>query len=667
MRLTVVKRSLLLVAVAAVSTCFAASAAISPVTANQNVTQSAVAGEQVWNLKNADIRAVIQTISILTGKNFIVDPRVHGNVTLVSQKPMTTDELYQAFLSMLQLLQFSAVPAGNVVKIVPSMNANALSSQFATNANPGVGDEIVVRIVPINHVSATELVPVLRPLMSQSGTVTAYMPSNAIILAGTASNIQRLVDVINQMDSASMSQITVVHLEHANAKKVVSIIHALQTGSASQGGVSNATLAADEENNSILISANAANQAVMRHLIHDLDRRSANSDDTRVVSLNYLSAKKLAPILSKVAQGISASETAAEPGGNTAGASDSSSNVSIQAEENNNAVILHAPTAMMHSLMRVIHRLDVRPHEVLVEAVIVKVNESLLNKLGIVWGTSDGSGTASGGQSANIASNNAFSFKINDRGGIGFLPDGNIVALLQALKQDGTSDVLSTPSVVVLNNQKASIDDGQNLGVANRSYQGVSPTPGATANIIAPYNTIERQDVTLSLAVTPHISPNNMIQLDLLQKDDSVASDSSSTLDNPTINTSKIQTSVLVKSGDILVLGGLMSNEQEKSKQKLPILGSLPILGHLFRYDTHRMQKTSLMVFIRPIIMSKKSANKQTMNRYNYVRQQQIEMQTQHVAQQDHLPMLPRLNNLSAVSLPQPTSTFKLPMPVMTK
>src|SRR3990167_9540766 len=362
---------------------------------------------QIWNLKNADIRAVIQTVSILTGKNFIVDPVVHGNVTLVSQKPMTPNELYQVFLSMLQLLNYAAIPSGNIIKIVPAMNANALSRKIATTGQPGVGDEIVVRVVAVNHVSATELVPVLRPLMSQSGSVTAYLPSNALILAGTASNIQRLVAVIHQMDTIDTNQITVVTLQYANAKNVVAIIHSLQSGAASQGNVNNATLAADDENNSILISANLANQLMMRNLIQQLDKKGSGEDNTIVVRLNYLSAKKLAPVLTKVAQGMSVSQ-AKSTGKNQPAAAvsaedgDSGSNVSIQAEDNNNAVIMHAPQSMLNNLVQVIHRLDVRPQEVLVEAIIVKIDENLLNKLGIVWGTSDGSGTAATAGSAAI-------------------------------------------------------------------------------------------------------------------------------------------------------------------------------------------------------------------------------------------------------------------------
>lgn len=644
-----------------------------PVSSSTSITpNSSNNNAQVWNLKNADIRAVIQTISVITGKNFIVDPRVHGTVTLVSQKPMTPSELYQVFLSMLQILQYVAIPSGNVIKIVPAMDGNSLSRQVASDKAPGTGDEIVVRVVPVTHVSATQLVPVLRPLMSQAGSVTAYLPSNSLILAGTASNIKRLVEVVRQMDDSNETQISVVHLHYANAGKIAEIIKQLQAGAAAQGASSNATIAADEEDNSILINANLANQLLMKQLIAQLDQPGAGGDDTRVVRLNYLSAKKLAPILTKVARGMSVS--AAKAAGKTAtqaGSGSSGGNISVQPEIASNSIIIHAPKAMMSGLLRVIHRLDVKPREVLVEAIIVKVDENLLNKLGIVWGTSDGAVVAAGSTnlaSANIGSDNTFAMNANHN--FGFLPDGNLIAILHALKQNTHSEILATPSVVVLDNEKASIDDGENLGVANRSYQGASATTTGdpTQNIVTPFNTIQRQDVTLSLQVTPHISPNSMIRMSLLQKDDSVAALASLATqpDNPVFNTSKIKTSVLVKSGDVLVLGGLMNNEQQKTVEKLPVLGDLPIVGHLFRYDTHKIDKTSLMIFIRPVILSKKTANAQTMNRYKYIRSAQIGAETEAVKEAAAMPILPPLTP-DHVMLPKPVSPQpQLPMPTTT-
>ncbi|MDP1574003.1 MAG: type II secretion system secretin GspD [Coxiellaceae bacterium] len=641
---------------------------------------------QLWNLKNADIRAVIQTISILTGKNFVIDPRVQGNITLVSQKAMTPDEMYQVFLSMLQLLQFSAIPSGKIIKIVPAMEANSLTHKIATNASPGRGEEIVVRVIPVQRVSATELVPVLRPLMPQSGSITAYLPSNSLILAGTASNINRITKVISEMDNENSNQVTVIPLRYANAKKVVTMIQALHSGSG-QAGANNPTLVPDEEDNSILINANSTNQLLTQHLIAQLDQPEAGGDDTRVVMLNYLTAKKLAPILSKIASGMKTGAASSLGNGKSVVASSgdddsggSANGISIQAEEDNNALVIHAPRALMSSLIDVIHRLDRRPQEVLVEAIIVKVDENLLNKLGIEWGSPDGLvgaavAAATGGTSAlaSIATPGDVALKVGSHG-VGLLPNGNLIALLHLLKSDGSTDVLSTPSIVVLNNDKATIDDGQNIGVANTSFQGTPQSGTTTAAgsnttlVTTPYNAIDRQDVTLSLDVTPHISPNQMIRMELLQKDDSIASDANATQDNPTLNTSKIKTSVLVKSGDVLVLGGLISNDQENINQKIPILGSLPIVGHLFSYTSHKIQKSSLMVFIRPIIMSKAPAKQQTMARYRYLREQQIGMQTEDVANFTRMTILPKLGDKTSAKLPPPVAPIvALPMPVETK
>lgn len=625
---------------------------------------------QMWNLKNADIRAVIQTISILTGKSFIVDPRVSGSVTLISQKPMTPDELYQVFLSMLQILQFAAVPADGVIKIVPSMDAATLSRQIATNANPGSGDEIVVRVVPVNHVSATELVPVLRPLMSQTGNVTAYMPSNALILAGTASNINRLVRVIHNMDVIDANKVTVVHLKYANAKHVVSVLQSLQNANQSRGGVSNIALAPDDDNNSILINANLINTLATQDLIKQLDLKGAGSDDTQVIRLNYLSAKKLAPVLSKIAQGIRVSDTQAGKSANGA-ASSGGNDVSIEAETNTNAIIMHAPTPMLNSLTRVIRRLDTRPQEVLVEAIIVKIDEKLLNKLGIVWGTPNVSASGSGTPDAVTTSmtgealSNSATLNFTRRG-VGMLPFGSLTSLLHFLNSNGASDVLSTPSIVVLNNEKATISDGQNVGMANRQYPVSSNTNSSASdnNITSAYNTIQRQDVALSLEVIPQISPNNMIRLQLAQKDDSISAGSGT--DNPTIDTTGIKTAVLIRSGTVLVLGGLISNEQEKTEQKFPFFGDLPIVGHLFRYNSHKIEKKSLMVFLRPVIMKHGIAGAQTKHRYAYMRQQQIDEATESIKSKD-LPLLPQLTTDESIVLPKPVKTMDLPVPSSTK
>lgn len=601
--------------------------------------------KQVWNLKNADIRAVIQTISLLTGKNFIIDPRVNGRVTLVSQKPMTTDELYHVFLSLLQTLNFAAVPSGHVIKIVPAMNAKTFAG-VSNRLHPAQGDAVVVRVVPVSHVSASQLVPVVRPLMHQWGSVSAYMPSNSLILTGSASNIVRLVGIVHRLDGADAPHVAVVTLKHANAKQVVQVIKSLQMADRAQGKVSNVSLAADTQNNSILVSGNLANQIVMRNLIHRLDRKNSSMGNTVVIHLDYLDAKKLAPVLSKIAKGVDLDVTQ-----NTRGvalnAKAENAAISVQAEESRNAVVIHAPVSIIQNLRAVIRKLDVQPQEVLVQAIIVKVDESLLNQLGVVWNTVDSSGNAQG------PNDNTAVFKLAPS--VGFINGGSLQVLVHALQNNSSTDILSTPSVVVVNNEEATISDGKNIGIVNRQY---STNVADNANTTVPFNTIERKDVTLSLKVTPQISPNQTLRLKIDQQNNSLDPNAQTSPDNPTIDTSKIATSVMVHSGDILVLGGLINNNLQKGDVKVPILGSIPLVGHLFRYKNHSIEKQNLMVFIRPVILNSRLKRKrETLHRYNYLRHQQLVSQGDVPLTEEDMPVLPRLTKQHLPPLPPPTYT----------
>lgn len=605
--------------------------------------------KQIWNLKNADIRAVIQTISLLTKKNFVIDPRVNGKVSLVSQQPMTTAEMYQVFLSMLQVLNYAAVPTGNVIKIIPAMDAKTNGGPISSRMHPGQGDEVAIRIVTLNHVSAPQLVPVLRPLMQQWGSISAYTPSNSLILVDTANNMRRLVRLIRNMDSNKVNRISVMPLKFANAKALVEVINSLQTADREQGKVSNVSLVADQENNSILVSGNTFNQIMMRSLIKRLDRRSKNGGNTVVIHLNYLQAKKLAPILTKIVHGEE-SINKGKAKFNSAETITGNPVISIQPEENNNAVIIHAPKNIIQNLRQVIQKLDRRPAEVLVQAIIVKVDANIMNQLGVIWGSVDSSGNATG------MGANTLALKITE--GFGFIKNGNLAALVHLLMQNGSAEILATPSVVVLNNQAAKIADGKNIGLINRQYSTAGTT---TANdvITAPYNTFERRNVTLSLKVTPQISPNNMLRLKIDQKDDQVdRTASSADPNNPVIDTSQINTNVLVRSGDILVLGGLLNNDQEKSTTKIPILGDIPLLGRLFRYNTHEYEKKDLMVFIRPVILDTNHvARRETLKRYNYMRNEQIESLSGRKYSPKNFPYLPNIDRSNLVRIPPPRCT----------
>lgn len=621
--------------------------------------------QQVWNLKDADIRAIIQTVSMITGKNFIIDPRVQGKVSFISQHPMSVNELYNAFLSMLQVLDYSAITSDGVTKIVPSIDANAMNNNVASRFHPGVGDELVVRVIPINNVSAIQLIPVLRPLMPQWSSITAYSPSNSLILASTAANITHLVKIIQKMDSRSENETSIITLQHANANNIVNVISKLQSSERALGKTPNVSVAADPLSNTILISGNLNNITTMKALIMKMDSRAQNTTNAaKVVYLNYLSAKKLAPVLNKIANGQAVSNAK----GKDSTTSDTNNSVSVQAEPNNdNAIIIRAPNNIMVQIVNIIKHLDVKPQQVLVQAIIVKMNESLLKQLGIVWGTAqEDTGASNTGVNPTTATSpsNTFALKLAP-GGVGFMKNSNLQILIHALNSDGSTDILSTPSIVVLNGQKATISDGQNVGLVNREYDNSNATnTNGDQNLGVPFNTIERKDVTLSLTVTPQISPNHTLRLQIVQKDDSlatVAADDTGVNDNPVIDTSQITTNVLVRSGDILVLGGLVDHQAKRNDQKIPILGDIPLIGNLFKYTNHDIEKKDLMVFLKPIIINTNYQRRNvSMQHYHAIRQDMIASKLGPTLDPDYSPVLPNINSgpmLPRNALPAPKYT----------
>lgn len=665
MGVAVVAMSATMAVTASTSTATVATTASAATATTSAVSKTSSPPKQLWNLQNADIRAVIHTIAALTGKNFIIDPEVQGNITIVSKKPMSVDELYQMFLSMLQVLNYAAVPSGHSIKIVPATDAKTYAGRVATKTNPGTGDEVVLRVVPVNNVSATQLVPILRPLMQSWGTIMAYNPSNALILAGDANNVTRLVAIIHKMDKNNASTIEPVTLKYANADDLVKILTKLQSSNRNEGKVTNVSYAADDQTNAILVSGSAANIATAKALINRLDIKGASGiGNIEVVHLKYLQAKDMVPILTKLAHGeVTSSATSSKSSSSSSssttttnttsplqGLSGGNSKVAIVADKANNSILISAPASTMVSLNRVIKEMDQRPEQVLVEAIVVNVNESLADKLGIQWGTMT-DGTSTTDASGNTATASSF------QQGIGFLKDVSIKGLLTALKTNSDTDVLATPSVVVLNNQKALISDGVNIGIENRSYATSNTGTTGDDNSGVPFTTTERKDVALKLTVTPQISPNNTVMLKIDQTNQQV-DPTGGTEQNPVIDTSEIKTGVLVNNGDILVLGGLIRQDQKGSVSKVPILGDIPILGRLFTYNTTTSEKKNLLVFLKPIILdSRQDNNKASMQRYNYIREQQLRKASGQGIIPKHDPILPRHGAQQTVVLPAPFVT----------
>jgi general secretion pathway protein D len=565
---------------------------------------------RLWNLQDADILSVINEVSQDTGKNFIVDPRVNGKITLVSSKPLKKGEVYQVFLSVLGLLGYSAIPSGNVVKIVPNMESGEQATKVATNASPGSGDEVVVRIIPLENVSATQLIPILRPLLPQWSNVSSYAPGNVLILLGRASNIERIMAIIQDVDKAANSSIQVIPLKHASAAQVANVLNNLQTAARSTGDAPSVSIAVDERSNSLILGGPKAQRLRMRMLISQLDApAAASAGNTEVVYLRYLEAKTLAPLLGKIAQNMmgkdggarfdlavnpAASIGAAGANASVGGATkDLGNQTLIQAEPSTNAIIITAPPTLMQALKTVVSRLDVRPAQVLVESIIAEVEESNLTSLGIQWGTSGTINTPAGGPTVT-------SFPQLGAGIVGLIPGANIQAVLSVLQNQNGVDILSTPSIMVLDNQKATIEVGQAVPFQTGSY--VTPGTAANSGVVTPFTTIDQKPVTLKLDVTPQINLGSSVRLKLNLKNDTLQNPQNPGL-TPIINTSKITNSVIVNSEDVLVIGGLMRHGNNENINGVPILSNIPIIGTFFKQKTSSQQKKNLVVFIKPIII----------------------------------------------------------------
>lgn len=557
---------------------------------------------RLWNLQDADILSVINEVSQETGKNFVVDPRVNGKITLISSKPLRQGEVYQVFLSVLGLLGYSAIPNGNVVKIVPNMESGEQAVRVASNASPGKGDEVVVRVIPLENIAAAQLIPVLRPMMPQWSNISSYTPGNVLILLGRASNLERIINVIQDVDKASNSGIQMIPLKHASAQQVAAVLNNLQTSARAAGDAPSVSIAVDERSNSILLSGPKATRLRMRVLVSQLDApATTSSGNTEVIYLRYLEAKTFAPLLGKIAQNMVGkdggvrSDTTTSSASTTASATASSKDTVssnqtvIQAEPSTNSLIITAPTNLMQALKTIVGKLDVRPSQVLVESIIAEIEEDNLDSLGIQWGT--------GGTDAQGAGTNITSFPKLGAGIVGVIPGANIQAVLSVLQNQSGVDILSTPSIMVLDNQKATIEVGQEVPFQTGSYS--TPPSGGT---VTPFNTVDQKNVTLKLDVTPQINLGNSVRMKINLKNDTLQNPQNPGL-TPTINTSKIANSVIVRNNDVLVLGGLIRHANNENINKVPILSSIPVIGALFQQKTSSQQKKNLVVFIKPVII----------------------------------------------------------------
>lgn len=584
---------------------------------------------RLWNLQDADIISIINEVSLETGKNFVIDPRVSGKISLVSSKPLQPDEVYDVFLSILGMLGYSAIPTGDIVKIVPNMEGGEYATQIATSHKPGKGDEVVVRVIALEHGSAGQLVPIIRPLLPQWSNVSVYTPGNILIVLGRANNIDRITHLVEQIDKTSDNNIEVVPLHQASAAQMAIVLSNLQNAGRSTGEVPQISIAPDERSNSILLGGNKSARLHIRYLISQLDAPStAAQGNTEVIYLRYLQAKDFAPVLGKIAQNITGSKDSTEKnmpnvplaamyGSNTQrdkATVDNSTN--IQAEPNTNALIITAPPTLMKALKIVVTKLDIRPAQVLIEGIIVELDDSDLQNLGIQWGTLTDSSTPQ--------SNGAVTdFSPLGAGTFGIIPHAQIRAVLSLLENKTGVNILSTPSVVVLDNQKATLEVGKEVPRETGSYATSNST-----STVAPFNTFDYRKVALILNVTPQINLGDAVRMKLMLTNDTLQNPDDPGL-TPLINTSKIENSVIVNTDDVLVLGGLISNNIHENINRIPFFSDIPILGNLFQQKTRKLEKKNLMVFLKPIIMhNSNDAMALTNSKYAFIREQQIRWPT---------------------------------------
>ncbi len=578
-------------------------AAIAVSSLTVNLAQAAV----TLNLKNAEIGAVVEMVSKETGKNFVVDPRVKGKVTVISSHAMEKDELYEVFLSLLDVHGFAAITSGGIIKIVPAANAKHAGG---SNNNKAKGDAQVTRVVQIEHVSAAQLVPILRPLIPPQGHLAAHAQSNTLIVSSLASTIGRLMMIIERIDQPSNGEIEVITLQNASATEVVRVLDSIQQqGRKSDPQAKKPILVADERTNSILLGGELSERLYLRALITHLDSPTENIGNTHVIYLKYAKAKDLVTVLTGVAesqvksQGKSSSKA---PSATAKGA------FHIQADESTNALVITASPEMFRSLRSVIQKLDIRRAQVLIEAIIVEVNMDKTAELGTQWAfgsTESGSaplGVVNFGSSSSIVSVASAAMTggalPNIQGtllGFGRRSDNGLsfAALIRALDGKGASNILSTPSIVTLDNQEAEIVVGQTVPFLTGSF-----TSTGTSGASNPFQTIEREDVGLTLKVLPQINNGGSVKLDIEQKVDSLAASAVNAADIIT-NTRSFKTSVIVDDGKMIVLGGLIKDELIESEQKVPFLGDIPLLGVLFRHKSTTKLKTNLMVFLKPTIL----------------------------------------------------------------
>ena len=614
------------------------------VLATSPASAAAPQGPVMLNFVNAEIDSVVRAMGQITGKNFLLDPRVKGTINIASVHPVSADLAYQILISSLRMQGFTAVEGKGLVKIVPEADAKQHFSQTYGRVVKSGGDQVVTQVYPLQYATAAQLVTVLRPLIAPNNAVSAYPGSNTLVITDYADNLKRITQIIEAIDRPNDAEFNIIKVQHLSAIELaqqLSRLFADPAGAHSGPVAAGNTLliAADGRSNSLLVRTdNQGKLDTLRAMVAQLDTPSSAMSNLQVVHLRNADATKLAETLRALAAGeargagVPAPAQAAPAVGGATGPG-----VTILADAATNSLVINAPDHLYNSLRAVIDKLDAQRAQVFVEALIVEVTSDKAAELGIQWMApiAEGGGTAlvggsvfnstTTGSGLNLSGiytgSNAFAPGLNlgviQRFTLGGKQFTGLSALARALQSDVDTNVLSTPNLLTLDNEEAKIVIGQNVPFITGSYaQGASSGTGATVN---PFQTFERKDVGLTLKVKPQISEAGKIKMQILQEVSSVRSETNQA--GITTNKRSIETTVLVGDGEAIVLGGLIQDNVENTGDKVPGLGDIPLLGSLFRSEKRTRKKTNLMVFLRPaVVRSQETMSGLTDSRYDYIR-----------------------------------------------
>ncbi|MEZ8030055.1 type II secretion system protein GspD [Enterovibrio norvegicus] len=614
-------------------------------------SMGAWAAEFSASFKGTDIQEFIEIVGRNLEKTIIVDPAVRGKVNVRSYDVLNDDQYYQFFLNVLEVYGFAVVEMENgVLKVIRDKDAKQAAVPVVGDDNTIQGDAVITRVVSVKNVTVRELSPLLRQLIDNAGAgnVVHYDPANVIMITGRAAVVNRLAEIIDRVDRAGDTEVEIVNLNHASASEMVRIVESLhkQADGKNTPALLQPSFVADERTNSILVSGEPQVRERIRNLIRQLDREMATTGNNRVVYLRYAKAEDVVDVL----QGVSDNLIAEKQGGQKSGGAQAGKDVKISAHKGTNALVITAPPDIMRALESVISQLDIRRAQVLIEAMIVEISESDGANLGVQWGSLDGGGIQFGNTGVPITNylaaqeqakdttttesrfdknNNLVEVPITKSGdptaiaevlgGVSGLAAGVVfgdwTALVTAVSSNSDSNILSSPSLMVLDNEEASFIVGEEVPVVTGSATG--------SNNDNPFQTVERKDVGIKLKVTPQINEGDSVQLSIEQEISNVLGASGAV--DIRFGKRQLTTSILAADQQMIVLSGLIDEQTNESEQKVPILGDIPFLGHLFKSTSSGKTKRNLMLFIKPtIIRTGLTADGITQRKYNYIRAEQI-------------------------------------------